>query len=380
MKVTFPHMGTLYIPVRAMLSSLGVDVVVPPPVDGRAVALGAKHAPELACFPLKVNLGNYLLARELGADTILMAGGTGPCRFGYYAQVQREILRDLGLGYEMIVLEPPQGHLRELRDKLRRLVGRRSLADVLRAIRLAWSMFKALDEVDREVLKLRCRELKRGAVDRVRARWLEWVGRARTPAEVKRARDRALRALARVAGPPPRGLVRVGLVGEIFMVLEPAANLGVAERLNRLGAEVDQSVWLSDWIRSHVLPNPFRFKRLDPVRRAARPYLSHFVGGEGLESVGNTVRYAQRGYDGVIQIMPFTCMPEIVAQSILPRVSADHGIPVLTLIMDEHSAEAGLQTRLEAFVDLLRRRREKGLGPKGGGGGVDSKSTGRRRR
>ena len=30
----------------------------------------------------------------MGADTILMAGGCGPCRFGYYSQLHREILRD----------------------------------------------------------------------------------------------------------------------------------------------------------------------------------------------------------------------------------------------------------------------------------------------
>jgi benzoyl-CoA reductase/2-hydroxyglutaryl-CoA dehydratase subunit BcrC/BadD/HgdB len=64
--------------------------------------------------------------------------------------------------------------------------------------------------------------------------------------------------------------------------------------------------------------------------------------------------------------MPFTCMPEIVAQNILTRVSKEQGIPILTLISDEHTAEAGVVTRLEAFVDLLaRQQRERLLNPAG---------------
>ena len=47
-------------------------------------------------------------------------------------------------------------------------------------------------------------------------------------------------------------------------------------------------------------------------------------------------------------------MPEIIAQDLLPTVSRDLGIPVMTLVLDEHSSGTGVLTRLEAFVDLVR--------------------------
>jgi len=53
-------------------------------------------------------------------------------------------------------------------------------------------------------------------------------------------------------------------------------------------------------------------------------------------------------------------MPEIVAGSILPSVSLAEGIPVMSLSVDEHTADTGFDTRLEAFVDLLARAREEG--------------------
>ena len=63
------------------------------------------------------------------------------------------------------------------------------------------------------------------------------------------------------------------------------------------------------------------------------------------------------GYDGMIQLLPFTCMPDTIAKSILPAVSQKEDMPVLTLIVDEQTGKAGVHTRLEAFLDLLVSRK-----------------------
>jgi len=71
--------------------------------------------------------------------------------------------------------------------------------------------------------------------------------------------------------------------------------------------------------------------------------------------VGEKVLHAGE-YDGIVHLAPFTCMPEIVAQNIMP--STKENIPVLTIICDEQLGKAGLLTRLEAFVDLLTRKQK----------------------
>lgn len=357
MKATFPHMGTLCIPIRAMLEYLGIEVVLPPPSGPRTISLGVKHSPEVACFPLKMNLGNFMEAYERGADTILMAGGVGPCRFGYYAQVHREILRDLGYNYRMVVLEPPKGHIGELLAKIKYFTRNASWSKIWKAMEIAWEKFVAIDEMDKMSFKVRCRELKKGATTRVYKAALKWIDEAKDVNEIRRNREKVIEALSKVPQRPVSNPIRVGIVGEIFMVLEPAANLGIAEKLGEMGVEVDRSIMLSDWIKHHLLPIG-RKREMEKVREAAKPYLEHFVGGEGLETIGQTVLYARRGFDGVVHIMPFTCMPEIVAQTILPRVSSEMEIPVITFVMDEHSGEAGVLTRLEAFIDLLKRKRQ----------------------
>lgn len=364
MRITFPHMGELAVPVKTLLEGMGLDVVVPPPISQRTLDLGVRYSPEFACFPLKLNVGNFIEARELGADTILMAGGVGPCRFGYYAEVERNILHDLGYPYDLIVLDPPRGHFRSLKESLAKLAkGSEKGFDwrrFMEAARLAWAKLNALECLQRQCHRVRPLEATPGAATSAYRKARSAIDEARTLQEVEAARNRGERDISSVPkGAHRGGPLRVGIVGEIYMVLEPFANLNVEEKLGRLGVEVHRSLFLTDWVRQNVFLDALRLRKdnLD-YRRAARPYLNHFVGGEGLHSVGKTIAYAKAGFDGVIHIMPFTCMPEIVAQSVLQRVSRDMDIPILHLILDEHTGEAGLVTRLEAFVDLLQRKRD----------------------
>jgi len=93
------------------------------------------------------------------------------------------------------------------------------------------------------------------------------------------------------------------------------------------------------------------------LKKFALPYLRRDVGAHGLESIAEKVCLSREGYDGVVHLAPFTCMPEAVAANIMPSTKED--IPVLTILCDEEMAKTGFLTRLEAFVDLLKWRRRK---------------------
>lgn len=357
-KVTFPHMGNLSRVLPGLFEDLGLEVVPPPPITKRTIELGVRYSPEFACFPLKINMGNFIEALNAGADTIVMAGGTGPCRFGYYAEVQREILRDLGFDFEMIVLEPPQGQVGLLLERLQLLLNGVPWPQLMRALQLAWRKVKACDELHRQMLKLRPREVNKGSVEKAYLEALARIEKARTPAEVARLLREGQAELRNVPCDYERDVLRIGLVGEIYMLLEPYANLQVEKVLGDMGVEVERSIYISQWIKEHLVLASLYVPGRSKVQKAASPYLDHFVGGHGRETVGETVLFAKRGFDGVIHILPFTCAPEIVAQSILPTVSRETGVPVISFSLDEQSGEAGFITRLEAFLDLLWQRRK----------------------
>lgn len=354
MRVSFPHMGNLWISVKAMLDSLGAEVVCAPPTSQRTLSLGVRYAPEGACLPLKLNVGNFIEAAEAGADTVIMAGGCGPCRFGYYAQVEQAILDDLGYHLRFLVLEPPEKHARELVARIRSITGTKSWWQVLGSVRHGFGLARCLDALEIRAQWLRPREIQPGSTDRALAGAEKEIATAR-PGEVSQAFRRAQAHLETVEREVDRPVVRVGVVGEIFTLLEPFVNLDLMQRLGRLGVEATRSVYLSEWINEHLFMGFYPgIRSARSARQASRPYLGHFVGGHGQETVGASVLYGEQKVDGVIQLLPFTCMPEIVAQHVLSAVSRDKGIPVMTLVLDEQTGEAGLTTRLEAFVDMLR--------------------------
>ena len=356
MKVTFPHMGNLWICLQAMLEYLEVEVVVPPPSTKKTLSLGSKHSPEFVCMPLKLNLGNFMEASELGADTILMAGGCGPCRFGYYAQIEHEILKELGYHYNLVVVEPPEKHISELLSRIKYVTGNRSWIEVIRGIKFGYRKGRAVDEMERTAMHLRPREINPGQTEIALNAALNEIIEVKQPEKLAQAAERAKEILLGVPT-ENRPVIKIGLVGEIYTLLEPFTNLDIDKKLGLMGVEVDRSIYLSEWINDHLFMGLIKGMRSSNLyKKAAAPYLRHFVGGHGQETLGGAVFYNNMGFDGIIQVMPFTCMPEIVAQSILPCFSQDTGMPAMTLIVDEQSGDAGMTTRLEAFVDLLAER------------------------
>jgi len=69
--------------------------------------------------------------------------------------------------------------------------------------------------------------------------------------------------------------------------------------------------------------------------------------------------FKQGQVDGVIHLTAFGCGPDSVLNKFIELEAKNHRhIPFMTLTIDEHSGEAGITTRLEAFVDMVRRRKE----------------------
>jgi len=361
MKITFPHLGNTYICVKSLLDDLGVEYIIPPFNNKKALELGTRYVPEMACLPMKINIGNYIQAYEMGADTIIMAGGCGPCRFGYYGEIQQEILRDAGYDMEMITMEFIKGNFRGLINKLRSISVTARPLEIPNIVARAIKIVKWVDELEALTFKLRAREEKTGSVseiyNRFRTKALDTVGTKGMLALLKET-DEKLHAIKLSRD---KKILKVGIVGEIYTGIEQFASFNIQEKLGSMGVEVDRKITVSNWVIEHILKKNLHLPRDMMFAEAAKPWLGTMIGGHAQETVGNTVIYAQNSYDGVIQIFPFSCMPEIVAESLLTSIESELGIPVLTLIIDEMTGEAGYMTRVEAFIDMLDKRRESEL-------------------
>lgn len=79
---------------------LDADFVALPKPTKRTIELGSRHSSDMVCAPFKHILGDYIEALELGADVLVQFAG--PCRLGYYGELQQSIMRDLGYEFDML--------------------------------------------------------------------------------------------------------------------------------------------------------------------------------------------------------------------------------------------------------------------------------------
>lgn len=78
----------------------------------------------------------------------------------------------------------------------------------------------------------------------------------------------------------------------------------------------------------------------------------------GTNAVGGALHLADReDIDGIIYVMSFGCgIDSFVCDLIERKIRRSKDIPFIILTIDEHSGEAGMNTRIDAFMDMIRWR------------------------
>ena len=141
--------------------------------------------------------------------------------------------------------------------------------------------------------------------------------------------------------------VSIALVSHAYNIYDERASMKVIDKLNKMGVKVYTAYQLTE-------------EQLE----------------EGVVSLGQEIYWANEaemtgcaGYylkdnkiDGLITITAFGCGPDSLMLERVTRKSKQFNKPLLNLTIDEHTGEAGFITRLEAFVDMLyRKKRMQGI-------------------
>ena len=128
---------------------------------------------------------------------------------------------------------------------------------------------------------------------------------------------------------------KIVIVSHPYNLYDEYVNLRMKEKLEKLGAEV---------IFIDKIPiQPSNFK-----------YHIKFHWEFGKEIMKKIVQILNYKIDGAIQISSFACGCDAVLKEFVEKEFKTRKIPFLYLIIDEHTGEAGFQTRLEAFIDTLK--------------------------
>ncbi len=398
-----PYMGDSAYGVAACFRAYGQPAEVMPIADEAALLQGRAFTTGKECLPYTITSGDMLkVIRAKGFDpskaAFFMPGASGPCRFGMYNCLHRLILRYAGAA-DVPVIAPNQdsSFYREFTEGVNgSMVGSFT--------KNMWVAVVGMDLLQKLLLRLRpfavdVRQAQQ-LYERSLERWIQAVENRHSLSRMRQLMSSIADEFAAVKLDSKLQKPRIGIVGEIYVRSHPFANSNIIARLEELGAVCDLAP-LAEWIyytnftrkqmtrrrgqlrdlftnvvqdySQHkiegILAEQLRkrgFSELaegpvEHVIELARPYLHHSFEGEAILSIGKMIEYHHQGFGGVVNVMPFSCMPSTIVSTQTMRISAEcGGMPILNLSFDGQE-DSTLTTRLEAFVEQVRQRQHAGI-------------------
>ena len=349
-KISFPRIGSYVMPFKYFVERVfDAEVVLPPVLTKKSLELGSMHSPDFVCAPFKYNLGNYIEALETGADTLIQFGG--PCRLGYYGELHEQILRDLGYEFSFINLAGMRMKKpKSIWDFVKKHNEGLSIETLAVTLPTTIAMVHQMDELEKHIREHIGFEVEKGSFERLYNGYLTDAAQVKNKRELRRLYSHYYKEIKGVKVDLPRDLLKVGVIGEYYTIMEPFSNHYLEKELASMKIFVTRGLNISSTVFHRKVPK---------ILRQVQNYVRYDIGATGVDTINTALALSKKGYDGLIHVKSFGCMPEIDAMTVLQNVSHDYKIPVLYFTFDTQTSETGIKTRLEAFQDMMLMRKGK---------------------
>lgn len=394
---------TLYFPyardavhiLSAATRSCGIPSEVLPMQNEEDIELGRKYTNGQECFPAICTTGSFLKKLMApGVDpkksSFFMPDHNGPCRFGEYNQLQRIIFDNLG--YKEAVIVRPSNE-----DAYASIAPGYSF----RWRKNAWKGIVASDILRKMLEQVRPYENVKGTCDKLYGSYLQKVidSVENNCKGLNKVLSLAASDFKSVKVNNPGSKPIVAVVGEIFMRDNPYCSNNLVKRLEDLGAETLMAPF-AEWVNYSTLryardsrwkgnvKNLLKAKlqmffqksieknitgSIQSIYQLARDieveemlehcgdFIHKDYDGDPPLAVGTAVLLAKTRISGVVNILPFTCMPGTINCTVSNNLRKQHGgLPWENFAYDGHD-NIGLDTRFEAFIHQVREYHENQL-------------------
>jgi predicted CoA-substrate-specific enzyme activase len=387
-----PYMCDYAFAFKAALNSCGLDAHVLEESDEETLLLGRKYTSGKECYPCILTTGDMvklLKDPKIKPDKVafFMPKANGPCRFGQYYNLHRVILDEMG--HQDVPIVSPDSE-----DSYSTFL---NLDGDFR--KLAWKGMVTTDLLIKLLLQTRPYEKNKGETDRIYRLCLEQLEQTiASKGDIEETLSWASKMFARIEKNSGERRPIIGIVGEIYIRSNRFSNNDVVRKIEALGGEAwvapmtewisytthmykrnsllqrNRGDYLKGWITDWVQKKKERSleKILDGavlgcfepdighVLDLASPYLHESFGGEAILSIGKAIEYVHQGLSGIINAMPFTCMPGTVVTALSKKLREDFGnFPWLNLAY-EGQEDSNEITRLEAFMHQAKEFQKNG--------------------
>ena len=349
--ISFPHLGNYYIPIKYMIKKItNCDVIVPPKNSKKTIELGSKYSPDDICMPFKYNLGNYIEALQLGANILIQAGGG--CRYGYYVELQEQLLRDLGYEFKFInLIQDNHISLIKLYKEAKKINSKLNIFKYLYYLLQGLIMIITMDRIDKYIRENIGFEQNKGSFDELEQKYKNSLSREKLGIlKIIKQYYKYKQRFKEITLKEDNKL-EILLIGELYSLMDFEASNNLERNLAKEGIKVIRYTNLTYLlIIKRFMRSILLFK--------GRKYLKYTLGADGTESVIHTIDHCKKGIDGIIHIKSFGCVPEINAMSTLSKISEDYEVPILYLSFDGENNISNIDTKIEAFKDMIKSKKE----------------------
>lgn len=348
--ISFPRLGNYHIPLSCFLHQITKkQVIVPPKITLKTKNIGAKYSPDFVCAPFKYNLGNYIEALNEGATVILQAGGG--CRYGYYAELQEQILKDLGYNFEFEnFIKNNHISICKVYNFVKRTNPKINIIKFIYHFIILSIKILTMDKIENYVRLNKALIIDKKTLNNIEINYYKNLNTTKFIISTLIFNKKVYYKIKKLPKNNNSNNIKIALVGELYTLMESEANNQIEQFLINKGAIIYRNTNLTYL----MLTKKLKQKKL---LKQAKEYITYQLGADGAESIVISKLSALSNYDGIIHVKSFGCTPEINAMPILNKVSKDYNIPIMYLTFDMNTSDTGLITRLEAFYDMLEAKR-----------------------
>ena len=204
-------MGSYGVPIYYLLTHiLKNDIVKPREISSYTLELGSKYSPDFVCTPFKYTLGTMLESLEEGADFLIQLGGG--CRYGYYHELQEQILKDLGYQFTMVNLISG-GNRISIKKLLKEYPLEIRKKNLVRYLLITKKMVIYMDKIDAYIRKNRCYEKEIGAFNKLRDEMLTEFSNCKSYMHLRRVYRKYLKKMKNIPRRDVNKKIKVGSYG-----------------------------------------------------------------------------------------------------------------------------------------------------------------------
>lgn len=346
--VAFPLMGNYYVPSNYLFSKISNSKILKPPkITSKTIELGSKYSPDFLCTPFKYTLGTFIECLEMGANTLIQMGGG--CRYGYYCELQEKILQDLGYDFEYSNLVT-KGHteIKRIYKIMKDINPKLKVIKSLYYLLIAKKMVEYMDYIDNYIRENSAygdiKEFNKYLND-----MLEEFSQVKTYIGLKKVFKRYEKRIKNIEINKPKNNIKIGVIGELYTLMEPFANNNLESMLISNGVEVKRFTNVTYLLFEKGRKSKKYLKKLDNIK--------YKMGADAMDNIYYTKYLIDNKYDGIIHIKSSFCTPEIGSMSIINKMCEENNMPVIFLTQDANTSKVGFETRIEAFLDMIEMRK-----------------------